>query len=199
MREKEVGGDDGGGADGSAARGEAAHRGGQGPLGDEEGARGVKEEPFGDVEPGGVAGGGAGHRIDAGDPPGAEGAHVVEGRREHGARSVDGEVGHVAELARDEGARAGAAVDASDRAAALLADETVQKKPEHIRPQIVEGQLKKWQAEVCLLEQPFIKNPDVTIADLVKSKISELGENIVIRRFTRYMVGEGVVDEPAAE
>jgi elongation factor Ts len=50
------------------------------------------------------------------------------------------------------------------------------------------------------MEQPFIKNPDLTIADLVKAKISELGENIVIRRFTRYMVGEGVEDEaPAAE
>jgi elongation factor Ts len=49
------------------------------------------------------------------------------------------------------------------------------------------------------MEQPFIKNPDVSIADLVKSKITELGENIVIRRFTRYMVGEGVADEPATE
>jgi elongation factor Ts len=43
---------------------------------------------------------------------------------------------------------------------------------------------------VCLLEQAFIKNPDQTIEDLVKSKIAELGENIVIRRFTRYLVGE---------
>jgi elongation factor Ts len=49
------------------------------------------------------------------------------------------------------------------------------------------------------MEQPFIKNPDLTIDDLVKAKISELGENIVIRRFTRYMVGEGVEDAPTAE
>ena len=48
------------------------------------------------------------------------------------------------------------------------------------------------------MEQPFIKNPDMTIGDLVKAKISELGENIVIRRFTRYMVGEASADETAA-
>jgi len=50
---------------------------------------------------------------------------------------------------------------------------------------------------VCLMEQGFIKNPDQTINDLVKSKIAELGENIVIRRFTRYLVGEPVPDETA--
>ncbi len=65
--------------------------------------------------------------------------------------------------------------------------------------QQVEGKVEKFYGTICLMEQPFIKNPDLTIADLVKSKISELGENIVIRRFTRYMVGEGVADEPAAE
>ena len=75
----------------------------------------------------------------------------------------------------------------------------VEGKPANIVDKIVEGKVEKFYGTVCLMEQPFIKNPDVTIADLVKSKISELGENIVIRRFTRYMVGEGVVDEPAAE
>jgi elongation factor Ts len=73
--------------------------------------------------------------------------------------------------------------------AALLADETVQKKPEHIRPQIVEGQLKKWQAEVCLLEQPF-RDTDQTVRELVTSAISTIGENIRVRRFTRYALGE---------
>jgi elongation factor Ts len=75
----------------------------------------------------------------------------------------------------------------------------VEGKPANMVDKIVEGTVEKFYGTVCLLEQPFIKNPDVTIADLVKSKISELGENIVIRRFTRYMVGEGVVDEPTAE
>jgi len=73
--------------------------------------------------------------------------------------------------------------------AALLADETVQKKPEHIRPQIVEGQLKKWQAEVCLLEQPF-RDTDRTVRDLVTTAIATIGENIRVRRFARYALGE---------
>jgi len=55
---------------------------------------------------------------------------------------------------------------------------------------IVAGKLDKYFGSVCLLDQAFIKNPDQTIKDLVSSKISELGENIVIRRFTRYAVGE---------
>ncbi len=73
--------------------------------------------------------------------------------------------------------------------AALLADETVQKKPEHIRPQIIEGQLKKWQAEVCLLEQPF-RDTDETVGQLVAAAIATIGENIRVRRFTRYALGE---------
>jgi translation elongation factor Ts len=75
----------------------------------------------------------------------------------------------------------------------------VEGKPADMMEKIVEGKVEKFYGTICLLEQPFIKNPDLTIADLVKSKISELGENIVIRRFTRYMVGEGVANEPAAE
>lgn len=75
----------------------------------------------------------------------------------------------------------------------------VEGKPANIVDKIVEGKVEKFYGTVCLMEQPFIKNPDLTISDLVKAKITELGENIVIRRFTRYMVGEGVADEPAAE
>ncbi len=73
--------------------------------------------------------------------------------------------------------------------AALLGDETVQKKPEHLRSQIVEGQLKKWQAEVCLLEQPF-RDTDQTVRALVTAAIATIGENIRVRRFTRYALGE---------
>ncbi len=71
----------------------------------------------------------------------------------------------------------------------------VEGKPANIVEKIVEGKVEKFYGTACLMEQPFIKNPDLTIADLVKSKIAELGENIVIRRFTRYMVGEGVSEE----
>jgi elongation factor Ts len=65
-------------------------------------------------------------------------------------------------------------------------------KPENVMNKIVEGKLDKFFSTVCLLEQAFIKNADQTINDLVKSKIAELGENIVIRRFTRYLMGEAV-------
>ena len=68
-------------------------------------------------------------------------------------------------------------------------------KPENVVEKIVEGKLDKFFSTVCLLEQGFIKNPDQTIGDLVKAKIAELGENIVIRRFVRYLVGEPLPSE----
>ena len=71
----------------------------------------------------------------------------------------------------------------------------VKGKPEPVMAKIVQGKLDKYFSTVCLLEQGFIKNPDQTIDDLVKSKIAELGENIVIRRFTRYLVGEPLAEE----
>jgi elongation factor Ts len=71
----------------------------------------------------------------------------------------------------------------------------VKGKPENVMNRVVEGKLDKFFSTVCLLEQAFIKNPDQTIEDLVKSKITELGENIVIRRFTRYLVGEPLPSE----
>jgi len=63
-------------------------------------------------------------------------------------------------------------------------------KPENMIAQIVEGQLKKYFAERCLLDQPFIKNPDQTVGDLVREHNARLGENIVVRRFSRMAVGE---------
>jgi elongation factor Ts len=63
-------------------------------------------------------------------------------------------------------------------------------KPQAVINKIVEGKLEKYFATVCLLDQAFVKNPDQTIRELVSSKIAELGENIVVRRFTRYAVGE---------
>ncbi len=75
-------------------------------------------------------------------------------------------------------------------------------KPANIIEKIVEGTIEKYYTTVCLMEQAFIKNDKQTIKDLVASKIAELGENIVIRRFVRYQVGEGIEGEgapPAAE
>lgn len=71
-----------------------------------------------------------------------------------------------------------------------IAAAQVQGKPANIVDKIVDGKIDKFYSTICLLEQPFIKNPEVSIEELVKSKIAELGENIIIRRFTRYSVGE---------
>src|SRR5205814_330440 len=71
----------------------------------------------------------------------------------------------------------------------------VKGKPEQVAEKIVEGKLEKFYSTVCLLEQAFIKNPDVTIHDLLSAKIAELGDNIVIRRFVRYLVGEPLPNE----
>lgn len=65
-------------------------------------------------------------------------------------------------------------------------------KPEKIVEKIVEGRIEKYYKEVCLLEQAFVKNPDITIGELLTEKISKIGENINIRRFARFEVGEGI-------
>ncbi len=63
-------------------------------------------------------------------------------------------------------------------------------KPEKIIEKIVDGKLKKFFSEVCLLEQPFVKNPDITVKDLINEIMAKTGENIVIRRFVRFQLGE---------
>src|SRR6476659_2914711 len=73
----------------------------------------------------------------------------------------------------------------------------VKGKPENVVEKIVGGKLDKFYSTVCLMEQGFIKNPDQTVKELVATKIAELGENIVIRRFTRYLVGEPLGSEIA--
>ena len=65
-----------------------------------------------------------------------------------------------------------------------------QGKPEKIVDRIAEGKLEKFYQEVCLMEQPFIKNPDITVKGLLEELVSKLGENIVIRRFVRLQLGE---------
>jgi elongation factor Ts len=79
--------------------------------------------------------------------------------------------------------------DLAARQAELLADEATQKKPEAIRPQIVEGQLKKWYSQVCLYDQPF-RDEERTVRELVNERIATIGENIRVRRFARYALGE---------
>jgi elongation factor Ts len=71
----------------------------------------------------------------------------------------------------------------------LLADEATQKKPEAVRAQIIEGQLKKWFAEVVLVEQPF-RDQDRTVGELIAEAIAKTGENMKVRRFVRFELGE---------
>ncbi len=72
----------------------------------------------------------------------------------------------------------------------LLEGDALKGKPAEMADKIVEGQLKKYFAEVSLLDQPFIKNPDLTVGDYVKERIAKLGENIVVRKFSRIVLGE---------
>ena len=89
-------------------------------------------------------------------------------------------------------------VSRTDVAADILAKEKeiaagqVKGKPQNVIDKIVEGKLEKYYQTVCLMEQAFVKNPDITIKDLVSQKVAEIGENIVIRRFVRYKVGEEI-------
>lgn len=84
----------------------------------------------------------------------------------------------------------------------LIAKAREQGKKEEMIAKIVDGQIKKWMSDVALLEQPFVKNPDLKISDYLKETIAKIGENIVIRRFVRFELGEGIEkkkDDFAAE
>jgi elongation factor Ts len=72
-------------------------------------------------------------------------------------------------------------------------------KPEKMLDKIVEGRMSKFYEEVCLYEQPFIKDNTTTVADVIKTKIAKLGENISVSRFVRFKVGDALTDPPAAE
>ena len=65
-------------------------------------------------------------------------------------------------------------------------------KPENIAEKMVEGRVEKFYKEVCLLEQPFVKDPDISVGDLVVSMIAKIGENLNVRRFARFEKGEGL-------
>lgn len=80
-----------------------------------------------------------------------------------------------------------------ERERSVLTDKAKEqgKKADMIE-KIVEGQIKKWLAENCLLEQAYVKNPDLKVGDYLKETIAKTGENIVVRRFTRFELGEGI-------
>lgn len=70
-------------------------------------------------------------------------------------------------------------------------------KPANIAEKMVHGRVEKYYKEVCLLEQPYIKDPDKTINQLITESIAKIGENISVRRFTRYQLGEGIEKKSA--
>ena len=72
-------------------------------------------------------------------------------------------------------------------------------KPEKVADKIVEGRLSKFYEEVCLLEQPFVKEPTLTVGQLVKTKIAKLGENMSVARFVRFKVGDSQAAETPTE
>jgi elongation factor Ts len=74
----------------------------------------------------------------------------------------------------------------------LLAKAKETGKPEPVIQKMVDGQISKWTKEICLLDQNFVKNPDKTINDLLQELIAKIGENMKIRRFVRFELGEGL-------
>lgn len=81
--------------------------------------------------------------------------------------------------------------DARDAKKAEFAEKVKSEgKPENMIDSIVDGMLKKYFAEQCLLDQPFVKNPDQTVGEFLKEHIAKLGENLVVRRFSRVALGE---------
>jgi elongation factor Ts len=77
----------------------------------------------------------------------------------------------------------------------LQAEAAASGKPDKVVDKIVEGRLEKFFAEQCLMEQAYIKNPDITVKDLIYDIIAKVGENITVRRFTRYQLGEVLMEE----
>ncbi len=83
--------------------------------------------------------------------------------------------------------------DVLDRERAIYREQTiVAGKPEKMIDKIVEGKIEKFYSEAVLLEQAYVKNPDQTVGELVVEKVAKIGENIQIRRFVRFRLGEGI-------
>ncbi|QSO45365.1 translation elongation factor Ts [Alicyclobacillus mengziensis] len=100
---------------------------------------------------------------------------------------------HIAAAAPQYVRREDVPADTVEREKEILRQQTLNEgKPANIVDKIVEGRIDKFFKEICLLEQPFVKNPDKTVEELLKEIIAHIGENISIRRFSRYVVGEGI-------
>jgi elongation factor Ts len=110
---------------------------------------------------------------------------------------------HIAAAAPEYLNRESVPADAFEREKAVQLDKTISEgKPAQIAAKIVEGRMSKWYEEVCLLDQKFVKDDSKTIDQLIKESVATIGENIKIRRFERFVMGEGLEkksDDFAAE
>ncbi|HEY9828306.1 MAG TPA: translation elongation factor Ts [Stenomitos sp.] len=83
-----------------------------------------------------------------------------------------------------------------EKAIAMESD-TLKGKPDNVKEKIVQGKVDKTLRELCLLDQPYIKDQSITVEELIKQSIAKLGENIQVRRFSRFVLGEGI-DKPVS-
>ena len=83
--------------------------------------------------------------------------------------------------------------EAKKKEEAILKERAIEQgKNEKFLDKILKGQIDKWMSEICLMDQKFVKNPDITISQFLQETIAQIGENIVIRRFVRWELGEGL-------
>lgn len=103
---------------------------------------------------------------------------------------------HIAAAAPQAVSREEVSQDMIDKERAVLVAKAKEEgKKEEFMAKIIDGQINKWLGDICLLDQKYVKNPDVTVGDFLKTTIATIGENIVIRRFARYELGEGIEKE----
>ena len=108
-------------------------------------------------------------------------------------QETDGDLDKAVDLLRENVSREEVPEDIINHEKEVLTQQAMNEgKPQNIAEKMVEGRIEKFYKEIVLLEQPFIKDPDKSIETLLKEKIAKIGENIKIRRFVRFEVGEGL-------
>jgi len=110
---------------------------------------------------------------------------------------------HIAASAPEYVSREEVPGDVAEKERTVQLARTIEEgKPEHIAEKIVEGRMNKWFQDICLLEQKYVKDDEKTVEQIIQDSIATIGENIKIRRFSRYVLGEGLEkrsDDFAAE
>ena len=125
---------------------------------------------------------------------------AMEWLRKKGITSAEKKSGRVAaegivESYIHTGGRIGVLVEVNCETDFDARREDLANKPENIRERIVEGRVQKRLGEMCLLSQPYIRDQNITVEELITQQIAKIGENIQVRRFTRFLLGEGIEKE----